>query len=92
MLSTPPSEFERCADSMRRPVHPFLFLTKVGTLSRVNDAHPAATQSLYDPIVRDGAPDHWRESYVSEISKPMKAGDLTVGSTGWLAKYRHSTH
>src|ERR1700688_3796053 len=35
-----------------------------GVLSLVDDTHPAAAQLLDDAVMRDGLPDHWRESYV----------------------------
>jgi hypothetical protein len=35
--------------------------------------------------------DHWRESYVGETGKSMKAGDLAEAQKGLLAKDRHIT-
>jgi hypothetical protein len=34
--------------------------------SFVDHTHPTATQLLDDAVVRDGLPDHWRESYDCE--------------------------
>ena len=45
-------------------------------LGLVDDAHPAAAELLDDAIVRDGLVDHWRESYVCETGKSMKAMEL----------------
>ena len=45
-------------------------------LSLVDDTHPAAAQLLNDAVVRDGLADHWRESYVGEAGKSMKAVEL----------------
>src|SRR5216683_591699 len=47
-------------------------------LSLVNHTHPATTHLLNDAVVRDGLADHWRESYVCETGKSMKAVELAV--------------
>jgi hypothetical protein len=65
--------------------------TKVGVLGLIDHAHPTAAELLHDAVVRDGLADHWRESYVCEIGKSMKAVELAAcGKTGlrtptWLA-------
>jgi hypothetical protein len=38
--------------------------TEFDILSFVDHAHSAAAQLLDNAVVRDGSPDHWRESYV----------------------------
>jgi hypothetical protein len=45
-------------------------------LSFIDDTHPAATELLYAAVVRDGLSDHWRESYICETGKSMKAAEL----------------
>src|ERR1019366_3105727 len=47
-------------------------------LSLVDHAHPTTTDLLDDAVVRDGSPDHCRESYVCETGKSMKAMELAV--------------
>src|SRR5580704_3782561 len=47
---------------------------KLGVFSFVDNTHPPAAELLYDAVVRDGLPNHWRESYVGERGKSMKAG------------------
>jgi len=42
-------------------------------LSLVDHTHATAAQPLDDAVVRDGLSDHWRESYVDETGKSMKA-------------------
>jgi len=42
-------------------------------LGFIDNAHPPAAQPLYDAIVRDRLPNHWRESYVDEKTKSTKA-------------------
>jgi hypothetical protein len=42
--------------------------------SLVDHTHTTATQFLDDAVMRDGLADHWRESYVGETGKSMKAG------------------
>jgi hypothetical protein len=44
--------------------------------SLVNHPHPTAAKFLNDVVVRDGLVDHWRESYVGELGKSMKARGL----------------
>jgi hypothetical protein len=39
--------------------------------------------------VRDGLADHWRESYVCETGKSMKAVELAVSQKGCLAKNQY---
>jgi hypothetical protein len=42
-----------------------------------NNAH-AATAEFFDyAAVRDGLPDHWRESYDCKTGKSMKASELS---------------
>src|ERR1700681_2160569 len=41
-----------------------------------DDTHAPAAQLLDDAVVRDGLADHWRESYVCETGKSMKAVEL----------------
>src|SRR5713101_744216 len=55
-------------------------------LGLVDDTHAPAVQLLDDAVVRDGLADHWRESYVCETGKSMKAVDLAVSQKGCLAK------
>src|SRR3984893_19532498 len=45
-------------------------------LGLVDDTHAPAAQLLDDAVVRDGLADHWRESYVCETGKSMKAVKL----------------
>jgi len=47
-------------------------------LSLVDNTHPSATEFLDDAVVRDGSPDHWRESYVWETGKSMKVRRLAT--------------
>ena len=47
-------------------------------LGLVDDTHRAGAEFLDDVIVRDGLPDHWRESYVCETGKSMRAQWLLV--------------
>src|SRR5580698_5026887 len=47
-------------------------------LGLVDHAHTAAAEFLDDAVVRDGLADHWRESYVGETRKSMKATGLAV--------------
>jgi hypothetical protein len=42
----------------------------------VDHVHPAATELLDDTVVRDCLADHWRESYVQEKIKSMKAEEM----------------
>ena len=42
-------------------------------LGLVYDTHRAGAELLDDVIVRDGLPNHWRESYVREMGKSMKS-------------------
>ena len=52
------------------------FPAKLLVLSQVDLAHAAASELFYDAVVRDGLSDHWRESYVCETGKSMKAMQL----------------
>src|SRR5260370_20684911 len=45
-------------------------------LCLVDDTHAPAAQLLDSAVVRDGLADHWRESYVCETGKSMKAVEL----------------
>ncbi len=45
-------------------------------LSLVDHTHTTTTQFLDDAVMRDGLADHWRESYVGETGKSMKAVGL----------------
>src|SRR5713226_2553407 len=45
-------------------------------LSLVDHTHTTTTQFLDDAVMRDGLADHWRESYVGETGKSMKAVEL----------------
>jgi hypothetical protein len=47
-------------------------------LSLVDNTHTAAAQLLDDAVMRDGLADHWRESYVCETGKSMKAVELAL--------------
>ena len=47
-------------------------------LSLIDNTHPATAELLDDAVVRDGVADHWRESYVGETFKSMKAVELAV--------------
>src|ERR1017187_6938634 len=49
---------------------------KLYVFSPVDDTHPASTEFLQDTVVRDSLVDHWRESYVGELGKSMKARGL----------------
>ncbi len=49
----------------------------------VDHTHAATAQLLDDAVVRNGLAKHWRESYVCESAKSMKAGDFVVGQAGW---------
>ena len=44
----------------------------------VHHTHAAATRLVNDAVVRDRLPNHWRESYVGEAGKPIKAMGLLV--------------
>src|SRR6202049_4716408 len=57
-------------------------------LGLVDDTHAPAAQLLDDAVVRDGLADHWRESYVCETGKSMKAVELALSQKGCLAKNR----
>ena len=46
--------------------------------SLVDHPHSATAEFLHDPVMRDGLSDHWRESYVCETGKSMKAVELAV--------------
>jgi hypothetical protein len=53
-------------------------------LGLVHHTHTTATELLDDAIVRDGLPNHSRESYVREAGKSMKAMELSGPRTdGW---------
>ena len=47
-------------------------------LGLVDHTHPAATELLDDAVVRDGLPEHWRESYGLNCDKSMKVDQLTA--------------
>jgi hypothetical protein len=49
---------------------------QVFVFALVNHAHAAATQFLDNAVVRDSLANHWRESYVREIGKSMRAKQL----------------
>src|SRR3984893_10714528 len=57
--------------------------TKLGVLGFIDNTHAATAQLLDDAVMRDGLPDHWRESYVCETGKSMKAVELAVSQKGW---------
>ena len=58
-------------------------------LSPVEHAHSAA--KFHDnAVVPDGLADHWRESYVCETGKSMKALGLAAASEGLLLPHRQS--
>jgi hypothetical protein len=38
-------------------------------LSLVDHTHAAAAEFLDDPVMRDGPPDHWRESYEGNAAR-----------------------
>jgi hypothetical protein len=42
----------------------------------------ATAELLDNAVVRDGSPDHWRESYVCETGKSMKAGEIAASQKG----------
>ena len=44
----------------------------------VDHTHPAAAEFLDDAVVRDGLPEHWRESYGLNRDKSMKVEQLTT--------------
>ena len=52
--------------------------TQPRVFSFIDHAHPAAAELFDDAVVRDGLVDHWRESYVCETGKSMKAMGLAV--------------
>ena len=56
--------------------------TQLGIFSLIDNSHPTAAQLLDNAIVRDSVPDHWRESYVREPGKSMKALDLAASQKG----------
>ena len=62
------------------------FPVKLLVLSQVDLAHAAASELFYDAVVRDGLSDHWRESYVCETGKSMKAMQLAVPRKGCCCK------
>ena len=47
-------------------------------LSLVDHSHPAAAQLFDNAIMRNGLANHWRESYVCETGKSMKAVELAA--------------
>jgi len=51
----------------------------------IYNPHRAGAKFLDDVIVRDGLPDHWRESYFRETGKSMKA-ECSRYFNGMLAK------
>ncbi len=52
--------------------------TELHILGLVYDTHRAGAELLDDVIVRDGLPNHWRESYVCETGKSMNAWRLPL--------------
>jgi len=58
----------------------------------VNNAHAATAKLFDDAVVRDGLPDHWRESYFCKTSKSMKALDLTSRLAVAIASRRVHCH
>jgi len=62
-------------------------------LGVIHVTHPAATQLLDNAVVRNGLADHWRESYVCETGKSMKAVELAVcQSSRWRNIPIHSKY
>ncbi len=51
-------------------------------LGLVNHTHAATTELFDNSVVRDGLADHWRESYVCEKGKSMKAAALANSQNG----------
>jgi hypothetical protein len=51
--------------------------TERSVLGFTDDTHSAA-ELFDDAVVRDGLADHWRESYVGETGKSIKAMGLLV--------------
>ena len=64
---------------------------KVSVTGFVDDTHPALTKFFEDAVVRDGSPDHWRESYVPAICKSMKAWELEAARNISYCKIRYCT-
>src|SRR5580693_4693055 len=56
--------------------------SELNILSLVHHAHSAAAELLNNAIVRDVLADHWRESYVWDTGKSMKAVELPVFEDG----------
>ena len=53
-------------------------------LSFVDNTHAAPAEFLNDAVVRNGLVDHWRESYVGDAGKSMKAVELALSQKdGW---------
>jgi hypothetical protein len=53
---------------------------------REDDTHPETAELLNDAAMRNGLSDHWRESYVWEAGKSMKAVKavwMAVSQAGW---------
>ncbi len=55
-------------------------------LSLVDHTHPAATELLYDAVVRDGLANHWREILRLLTGQVNERRGFGAISKGWLAK------
>ena len=55
----------------------------------VDHTHPTATELFDDAVVRDGLPEHWRESYGLTRDKSMKVDKWTARGDG--AAWRSSS-
>jgi hypothetical protein len=51
---------------------------RTGITGLLDDAHPALAQFLDNAVVRNALAGHWRESYVPETGKSMKATELAA--------------
>src|ERR1700690_2395310 len=58
--------------------------------SLVDHAHPAAAQLFDNAVMRNGLADHWRESYVCETGKSMKAVELPVSLNAHCGLYKEN--
>jgi hypothetical protein len=59
---------------------------ELGVLGLVNHAHTVGAELLDDAVARNGQTDHWRESYVPETGKSMKARSCGI-SEGLSVKH-----